>query len=767
MKTSKIQRNKTIALALAAVLTLTAALITCLPIAAAQKTEVTAYLSFRPNPIGVNQELLINAWVTPIPLMGPDLSLPPSRTNYMVYFTDPDGNIDTVGPLDSNSDGTIWFTYKPDQVGNWTIQFSWPGDEDFAACQTEKQPLTVQQDPIPSWPAAPLPTGSWTFPINPENREWSQIAGSWFGVGYNASQPNYNPYSQAPSSSHILWKLPSPDGLSGLIGGEFGTAGWYEGYAISIDTVMAGRAYYQSGGMIHCLDLRTGTELWTTPGSFTQAIIDAAPVYHEGQVSGYTNAPRLINVDSMLIKYDALTGEVLLNVTSITGTHLIDNPYVYTHDGQNLTKWSIFGDTANFSERVIWTTEAPWLFVYRADSDAIVSILGGFDFIGSGAINATSGDVLWYSTDAPFINENPNPTIAYGKIVYPSLDGHYAAVDIKTGETAWLSEQADYPWGAFWGYGTAAAYDLIYGIGYDGIYAFDQHTGSIVWHFRAGDSGFETPYSTWSFFETPKVADGKIYAAAGEHHISYPTFRGQELYCVNALTGDPIWSIMGYYTTTAIAQGTLFANNAYDACSYAFAKGETATTISASPEVAAKGSSILIKGTVLDLSPAQPNTPAISDDSMSAWMEYLHMQQPKPTNATGVPVTLSVLDQNNNTYVIGATASDADGNFGLAWTPPVPGLYKVTATFEGSNSYYSSHAATMVVVSTAPAASVVTPAPTQTAAPTSSPVQSASPLPSQAEAPTSGIPTTTYIAIAAAVVILAVVAAAVVLRRRK
>ena len=40
-----------------------------------------------------------------------------------------------------------------------------------------------------------------------------------------------------------------------------------------------------------------------------------------------------------------------------------------------------------------------------------------------------------------------------------------------------------------------------------------------------------------------------------------------------------------------------------------------------------------------------PNgVPCVSDASMSGWMQYVYMQQPEPTNATGVPVTISVVD---------------------------------------------------------------------------------------------------------------------------
>lgn len=711
---SKIQKHKVVVIALATALTIAFAILTSLPIATAQKTKTTAYLSFRPNPIGVNQELLINAWVTPPPLLNwSDFSTIP-RNGYMIYITDPDGNIDVLGPFDAYSDGTIWLTYTPNKVGNWTIQFSWAGDENFEPCQTEKQILIVQQNPIPSWPAAPLPTEQWTWPINPENREWCEISGLWSQSGYNASRTNYNPYSLAPSSPHILWKLPPAKGLGGLIGGAYGSTGFYEAVAASIDVVIVGRGYYQAGGMIHCVDIRTGEELWATLGSYTVGAVDAVPVYWEGVISGYSNAPILLKVGSRLIKYDALTGEILLNETGIESDfNYVDYPYVYTFDITNnqLIKWTCLGIAADFSERVMWNVTVPWpaheeFVIY---DDIIASVIGGFyPLMSAGAINATTGELLWTSPNCPYTYERPNPAAAYGKLFYPTMDRHYAAANLSNGETEWLSEEADYPWGNFWGYGTAAAYGMVYGVGYDGVYAFNQSNGAIIWHFKTGNSGFETPYGTWAFFNTPLVADGKIYAANSEHSIHGAIPRGQRMYCLNASTGEPIWSIMGYYTPTAIAEGILFATNAYDGCSYAFGKGETTITVSASPEVTTKGSSILIKGTVLDMSPAQQGSPAIADEFMSAWMEYLHMQQPRPTNARGVEVILSVIDSNNNCYEIGRTTSDITGQYSFIWEPEIPGRFQIIATFRGSEAYYGSTAVTYIGVSEAP---VLTPQP--------------------------------------------------------
>jgi hypothetical protein len=99
---------------------------------------------------------------------------------------------------------------------------------------------------------------------------------------------------------------------------------------------------------------------------------------------------------------------------------------------------------------------------------------------------------------------------------------------------------------------------------------------------------------------------------------------------------------------------------------------------------------------------------------MSDWMQYVYMQGERPTNAIGVTVTLDVLDANGNYRNIGETTSDANGFFSFEWQPDIPGKYTVYATFQGSESYWPSHAETAFTVSE--------PAPTQ--APTPSPAQS-------------------------------------------
>jgi len=136
------------------------------------------------------------------------------------------------------------------------------------------------------------------------------------------------------------------------------------------------------------------------------------------------------------------------------------------------------------------------------------------------------------------------------------------------------------------------------------------------------------------------------------------------------------------------------------------------------------GTKVLIKGAITDessgtksslLTARFPNgVPAISDEDQSAWMEYLYQQQPCPADAEGVEVVITTFDPNGNTYEIGRATSDVSGLYSLMWEPPVPGKYTIIATFEGSDSYFSSYAETAIGVEEAPSpAAPIEPEPTE------------------------------------------------------
>ena len=341
---------------------------------------------------------------------------------------------------------------------------------------------------------------------------------------------------------------------------------------------------------------------------------------------------------------------------------------------------------------------------------------------------------------------------------------------LTDGSLLWGPTNPQGSWDMY-GMGGVYAYGHLYSSGYGGIlYCYDIKTGKLLWTYTAKSVGYESPYGNYQL-STAAVADGKIYMISGEHSPTKPLWRGSYLRCINATDGTEIWKIQDFNMGLGVADGYIVTGNSYDDRMYSIGKGPSATTVTASPAIIATGSAVLIQGTVTDQSPGAKDTPAIADASMEQWMEYLYMQQAMPTNATGVPVTLTAIDPNGNTQNIGTVTSDILGNYAVTWKPPVPGLYTVLANFAGTNSYYGSLEETHFAVGAAAVAAVPA-SPQATATPsTATPGQTVTPSPQVTTTPipppsSPGVPTT-YIVIAAVAIIAVVAAAALALRRRK
>jgi hypothetical protein len=258
--------------------------------------------------------------------------------------------------------------------------------------------------------------------------------------------------------------------------------------------------------------------------------------------------------------------------------------------------------------------------------------------------------------------------------------------------------------------------------GYGGeLFAFSTKNGTMIWKYNNTDSGLETPWGLRPIF-IAAVCDGKVYAFNNEHSPNTPLYKGNRIYCIDAFTGEEIYTMLGWagqvggrgLSTSVLADGILAYYSYYDNQIYAVGKGPSATSVSIQRDVITHGDSVLVQGTVTDISAGTekdeqaarfPNgVPAVSDESMGDWMAYVYMQKPRPTDVVGVNVTISVLDPNNNCYEVGTTTADADGFFKLLFEPLVPGEYTVYATFAGSASYWPSHAQAALFVEDAPAA---------------------------------------------------------------
>ena len=276
------------------------------------------------------------------------------------------------------------------------------------------------------------------------------------------------------------------------------------------------------------------------------------------------------------------------------------------------------------------------------------------------------------------------------------------------------------------------AYGILYISGYGGeILAYGTNNGTLLWKFNDTSTTLYTNGQPWGLqpLHVGAIADGIVYAFAGEHSPGTPLYTGYRMFAVNAFTGEKIWDLFGWSSSglgtsiapVAIADGFLAYYNCYDGRVYTIGKGPSTTSVMASPKVSVNGDSVLVEGTVIDTATGTkqdeqaarfPNgVPAVSDESMSAWMEYVYMQKPRP-DAVGVNVTITVLDPNNNVYDVGTTTCDSDGFYKMSFTPAVPGEYTIYATFKGSDSYWPSYDLTAINVEEA----TTTPPPTSTPA---------------------------------------------------
>ncbi|MCW4030189.1 MAG: PQQ-binding-like beta-propeller repeat protein [Candidatus Bathyarchaeota archaeon] len=317
--------------------------------------------------------------------------------------------------------------------------------------------------------------------------------------------------------------------------------------------------------------------------------------------------------------------------------------------------------------------------------------------------------------------ETVNPD--YGVFIFrQDLTRTYWGYSLATGEQIWETEPESQM--QFYGLSTAdccCTYEgnfITYGYGGE-VNAYNITTGEKAWTYVAENQNMESPYGNYPT-GVAAACDGKLYLTTSEHSATQPLFRGADLRCINATDGTEIWKILDWGAGMAagtgvyIADGYLINLNSYDQMLYCFGKGPSATTISAPQIVPALGSSILLTGTVTDqtqsgrlntnylLEFSLKDTPAVSDDSMQAWMEYKFMQQTKPTNTTGVPVSIDTIDPNGNYRHIADVTSDATGQYAYTFTPDVPGTYQILASFAGTKSYYASSGQTYLAVGEAP-----------------------------------------------------------------
>jgi outer membrane protein assembly factor BamB len=771
-----------------------------------------AYIDVSPNPVGVDQHVLVVFWIDKIPDQGGGIG-GDRWQNLTVQVTKPNGDTETLGPYISDPIGGSYASYTPDQVGTYKFKFSFSGQvlslynpvngvpdsaynafvNDTYLASNAETTLTVQQEPIQLIPEYPLPTSYWTRPIEGQNTAWASIASNWLG-NEPTSTYNVQPYGIAPDSPHIMWTKPLEDG--GVVGGNYSGVTYYQGdsYEMRFNNPMVinGRLYYdlplgsaKTGGGYLAVDLRTGEQLWWQ--NWTTALPAFGQIFDYESINQHGVLPSGIlwrTTGSTWDAYDSLTGSWLFTLTGVpSGTNVYgpngeitryvlnsNNKWLAlwnntqdqmglelsTGTGTNAYQWRPNGKTVDMSTAYSWNVTLPASIpsgssVYYAIPDDLIlcstatqDMSLGFSAIGTipytlYAISlkpATRGTLLWSHTYDP---PGGNITRFLGPVdtqnrVFTTLDKEtmqWSGYSIDDGSKLWgpvgdnLRAYQYYSSRSGSASSMESIYDgKLYVGGFAGIvYCYDTKNGNLLWTYGNGGEGNST-YSglenVWGYYPTflGAFADGKVYTFTEEHSVNMPIYKGATIRCLNATTGDEIWTLPGFAESTsfysrlgAIADGYLAYFNAYDGQVYCIGKGPSATTVSAPQTVITEGQSVVITGMVTDQSAGAKQkvqdgefsmVPAMSDASMSEWMQYIYMQKPMPSDATGVEVSLDTLDPNGNFVHIGDAVSDASGAFSYLWTPEVPGKYTVIATFAGTNSYYGSYAETAVGVSEAP-----------------------------------------------------------------
>jgi outer membrane protein assembly factor BamB len=314
-------KNKTIAILIAAILFLSIGTSILIPNASAHSPPwnipTYAYIEVNPNPAGVGQTVNVGFWMA---LPPPTASGPYGDrwAGLKVNVVQPDGQNQTLGPFTTDDTGGTHTNFVPATTGNYTFQMIFPGQklagnnlaptataatkafigDYYEPSMSPSYTLNVQSAATPTIPQAPLPTSFWSRPIYAVNNVWYSISGNWLGLGtstfantgeYNITS-NYNPYTTAPTTAHILWT--KPEAFGGVVGGEFGGSETGNFYSTSqyepkfAPVIISGILYYteypnsnQDPTGITAVDLQTGKTLWTNT-----YLNSTVPLLQQGQL---------------------------------------------------------------------------------------------------------------------------------------------------------------------------------------------------------------------------------------------------------------------------------------------------------------------------------------------------------------------------------------------------------------------------------------------------------------------------------------------------
>lgn len=392
----KILQNKTMVSLIALFLMLTIAFPLAVPVNAAVIFHTSyIYIMTNATTIGVGQQLLCIAFTADVPVdIGEAAGTVPSPNRRAGWdgitfnVTHPDGKIEVIPLARTDPIGSNWFLYTPDTVGTYAFQAIFPAtwknttaNQNFYTAATSIPiNVTVQQEPAPARPVAPLPTNYWERPISALYHNYYAVSGNWLGgaanqypLGSAGGGTTGFSYSPGPGSAHILWTKPYYVG--GIQDERTGDTAYmqyhYQGLsfsAIILNGVVNYVPRYTHVGSAgwEQVDLYTGQTLYLnysdTMPSFAQIYNYDSPNQH-GALTYYWRTISLGTGNGT--SYEWLDGYTLNHITSVA--NMSGGTAVYGIDG-SILRYNL----VNYGN-----TSAPNYYMTVWNSSAMSSTLGG------------------------------------------------------------------------------------------------------------------------------------------------------------------------------------------------------------------------------------------------------------------------------------------------------------------------------------------------------------------------------------------------------
>jgi hypothetical protein len=698
VKTMELRKKKyQLIMAFVLMLTMTTAFMAAFPVGAQApdltdgSTTVPTFLKLNvsPNPVGITQTLYINTFMTKPPLTGGMGTTGVMYQGITVEITKPNGDTQTLAMPATDATGGTYGSIMPDQLGDWTFQAHYPAQHieyqassffgpsifynyTYAASDTEIITVTVQTNPAEwNYHSPPLPEEYWTRPIYATNWEWGEkLGGSWFGLdapafavtGRYDATGNFNPYTLAPNSGHIMWSKAIHNG--GQPGGpihsdqssNFKTTTIINNFFDPV--IVNGILYYgvtegPSNTVVawNAVDMRTGDLVWTretTESLRMGQTLRYKSVQEYGSWSfliGQVGGGFMSSANEWTI-YDAFTGLYLANIENVSSAEFLMDTRI-GHEG-SLLGWSVSGGmlrlwnstklygggpdtlvlsvsgTYNWPDAYEWekpvpteldgnalslsfagvTREGVVLLRQTPTPGMFISLNLGWEVVAG--MDAMTGELLWGPVNHTLPLMHDISIVAMG-------EGTYVLHDKDTDEAYGYSlEDGSLMWGPVelpgnaWSTITRSgdiAYGQVYIWDYGGFCsALDLETGDIVWTWTRGYAGLDTPYNIYELWYNDGIADGKIILSEGKMYD--PPLHPSKTVCINTTDGSTVWTLTGWTgrNCPAIADGLVILWNSQDGKLYSIGKGPTTTTVTGAPKVSQLGSTVLLEGNVLDIS---------------------------------------------------------------------------------------------------------------------------------------------------------------------